>query len=68
MFEALNYFVEKLIRLRIGNIELGSVLRRGEIRPLMRTEMIKLKRAVGLQDNRSEPERPGRERRAGFCR
>ena len=63
MFEALGYFVEKLIRVRIGNVELGR-LAPGEIRPLMRTEIIKLKRAVGLQDSRSEPERPERRRRA----
>jgi 23S rRNA pseudouridine2605 synthase len=25
MFEALGYFVEKLIRVRIGNVELGSL-------------------------------------------
>jgi hypothetical protein len=37
MFEALGYFVEKLIRVRIGNVEL-SRLAPGEIRPLMRTE------------------------------
>jgi 23S rRNA pseudouridine2605 synthase len=56
MFEVLGYFVEKLIRVRVGNVELGR-LAPGEIRPLMRTEIIKLKRAVGLQDSRSEPEK-----------
>ena len=67
MFEALGYFVEKLIRVRIGNVELGS-LAPGEIRPLMRTEIIKLKRAVGLEVSRSEPERPERRKRAGSRR
>ena len=67
MFEALGYFVEKLIRVRIGNVELGR-LAPGEIRPLMRTELIKLKRAVGLEVSRSEPERPERRRRAGSRR
>ena len=59
MFEALKYFVEKLIRVRIGNVELGR-LALGEIRPLMRTEIIKLKRAVGLQDSPSEPKKKAR--------
>ena len=55
MFEALGYFVGKLIRVRIGNVELGR-LAPDEIRPLMRTEIFKLKRAVGLQDSPSKPE------------
>jgi 23S rRNA pseudouridine2605 synthase len=59
MFEALGYFVEKLNRVRIGNVELGR-LALGEIRPLMRTEIIKLKRAVGLEDTRSEPKKKAR--------
>ena len=63
MFEALGYFIEKLIRVRIGNVELGRRAP-GEIRPLMRTEIIKLKRAVGLEVSRSEPGRPERRRRA----
>ena len=67
MFEALGYFVERLIRVRIGNVELGR-LALGEIRPLMRTEIIKLKRAVGLQVSRPEPERPERRKRAGSRR
>jgi 23S rRNA pseudouridine2605 synthase len=33
MFEALGYFVEKLTRMRIGNVELGP-LALGEIRPV----------------------------------
>ncbi len=64
MFDALGYFVEKLNRVRIGNVELGR-LEPGEIRPLMRTEIIKLKRAVGLQDSRPDPERTERRKRAG---
>jgi 23S rRNA pseudouridine2605 synthase len=56
MFEVLGYFIEKLIRVRLGNVELGR-LAPGEIRPLMRTEIIKLKRAVGLQTSPSEPEK-----------
>jgi hypothetical protein len=52
-----------LIRVRIGNVELGRRAP-GEIRPLMRTEIIKLKRAVGLEVSRSEPGRPERRRRA----
>jgi 23S rRNA pseudouridine2605 synthase len=51
MFEALGYFVEKLVRVRFGAVELGA-LAPGEIRPLMRTEVLKLKRAVGLGDHR----------------
>ncbi|MEX0802956.1 MAG: pseudouridine synthase [Candidatus Binatia bacterium] len=53
MFEALGYFVEKLIRVRIGAISLDR-LAPGEIRPLMRTEIIKLKRAVGLEKDKGE--------------
>jgi hypothetical protein len=53
-----------LIRVRIGNVELGR-LALGEIRPLMRTEIIKLKRAVGLQESPLEPEK---RRRAGSRR
>jgi 16S rRNA U516 pseudouridylate synthase RsuA-like enzyme len=64
MFEALGYFVEKLIRVRIGNVELGR-LAPGEIRPLMRTEIIKLKRTIRFEDSRSEPEK---RKRAGSRR
>jgi hypothetical protein len=64
MFEALGYFVEKLIRVRIGNVELGRIAP-GEIRPLMRTEIIKLKRTIRFEDSRSEPEK---RKRAGSRR
>jgi pseudouridine synthase len=47
MFEALGYFVEKLIRLRIGPVALGA-LEPGELRPLSQIEVKALKRAVGL--------------------
>ncbi|HEY7217626.1 MAG TPA: pseudouridine synthase [Candidatus Binatia bacterium] len=47
MFEALGYFVEKLIRIRIGPVSLGP-LPQGELRPLSQIEVKALKRAVGL--------------------
>ena len=47
MFEALGCFVEKLIRVRLGPIRLGS-LAPGEIRPLSRGEITALKKAVGM--------------------
>lgn len=47
MFEALGYFVEKLIRVRFGPIHLGG-LGPGEIRPLSPKEITALKKAVGL--------------------
>ncbi|MBM4260258.1 MAG: rRNA pseudouridine synthase [Deltaproteobacteria bacterium] len=47
MFEALGYFVEKLIRMRMGTVTLGK-LAPGDIRPLSRVEVASLKRAVGL--------------------
>ena len=49
MFEALGYFVEKLIRVRVGPIFLGA-LPQGEIRPLTSIEVALLKREVGLQE------------------
>jgi 23S rRNA pseudouridine2605 synthase len=52
MFEALNYFVEKLIRIKVGPITLGD-LPVGELRPLYQGEVMALKVAVGLA-------RPGR--------
>ena len=48
MFEALHYFVEKLIRLRVGPILLGS-LPTGALRPLSLAEIKSLKQAVGLE-------------------
>jgi 23S rRNA pseudouridine2605 synthase len=50
MFEALGYFVEKLIRVRIGPISLG-VLPQGEIRPLTAVEITSLKGEVGLEQS-----------------
>lgn len=47
MFEALGYFVEKLIRVRMGTVALGK-LAPGELRPLSKIEVASLKRAVGL--------------------
>jgi 23S rRNA pseudouridine2605 synthase len=47
MFEALGYFVEKLVRVRVGPIRLGS-LAPGEIRPLSPEEITALKKAVGM--------------------
>jgi 16S rRNA U516 pseudouridylate synthase RsuA-like enzyme len=47
MFDALNYFVEKLIRVRVGTVALGH-LPPGEIRPLSEAEIKSLKNAVGL--------------------
>jgi len=47
MFEALRYFVEKLIRLRVGPISLGT-LPPGELRPLAQAEITSLRHSVGL--------------------
>jgi 23S rRNA pseudouridine2605 synthase len=47
MFEALGYFVEKLIRIRFGPIVLGA-LPPGKLRPLSQIEVRSLKRATGL--------------------
>jgi 23S rRNA pseudouridine2605 synthase len=54
IFEALGYFVEKLIRVRVGPISLGF-LRPGEIRPVSQIEIKALKDAVGLSSPRSSP-------------
>ena len=48
MFEALGYFVEKLIRVRVGSVSLG-LLAQGELRPLSRSEIQSLKSEVGLK-------------------
>ena len=48
MFEALGYFVEKLIRVRVGSVSLGP-LAQGELRPLSRSEIQSLKSEVGLE-------------------
>ncbi len=47
MFEALGYFVEKLVRVRVGAVALGD-LAPGELRPLSQSEIRSLKSAVGL--------------------
>jgi 23S rRNA pseudouridine2605 synthase len=47
MFEALGYFVEKLVRIRMGPLRLGS-LAPGEYRPLTPQEISALKKAVGV--------------------
>ncbi len=47
MFAALGYFVEKLIRTRVGPVLLGP-LAPGAVRPLSHVEPNALKRAVGL--------------------
>jgi pseudouridine synthase len=47
MFDALGYFVEKLIRVREGPVMLGE-LAPGALRPLSQTEIKELKRGVGL--------------------
>jgi len=54
MFEALGYFVEKLVRIRVGTIELGR-LPMGELRPLTLSEVQSLKRAVGLEAEAPKP-------------
>lgn len=51
MFEALGYFVEKLIRIRVGPIVLGALVP-GELRPLSQNEIAALKHAVGLSPSR----------------
>jgi 23S rRNA pseudouridine2605 synthase len=47
MFAALGYFVEKLIRIRVGPVALGP-LAPGALRPLSQIEIKALKQAVGL--------------------
>jgi 23S rRNA pseudouridine2605 synthase len=54
IFEALGYFVEKLVRVRIGPISLGF-LQPGELRPLLPAEINALKSAVGLSPHSSSP-------------
>jgi pseudouridine synthase len=47
MFEALGFFVEKLVRIKVGSVSLGA-LAPGELRPLSRVEVESLKKDVGL--------------------
>jgi pseudouridine synthase len=51
MFAALGFFVEKLIRVRLGPLALGR-LREGEMRPLDGGEIAALRAAVGLVKKR----------------
>jgi pseudouridine synthase len=50
IFEALGFFVEKLVRIKVGSVSLGA-LPPGELRPLSRSEVASLKKAVGLQQD-----------------
>lgn len=52
MFEALGFFVEKLVRVKVGSVSLGA-LPPGEIRPLSQAEIESLKRQVGLYGSAS---------------
>lgn len=61
MFEALGYFVEKLVRIQVGPIELGR-LPLGDLRPLTQSEIKALQTAVGLA---KEP--PGAARQRAFA-
>jgi pseudouridine synthase len=64
IFEALGFFVEKLIRTKVGSVSLGA-LPLGEIRPLSRSEVDALKRDVGLLGGRKQPtSKVGRGRRS----
>lgn len=62
IFEALGFFVEKLVRIKVGSISLGA-LPVGEIRPLGRSEVDTLKREVGLLTDQPRPH--GRPRQRG---
>lgn len=68
MFEALGYFVEKLVRIRVGPIPLGP-LPPGELRPLSAAEVAALKSSVGLaQADHAKPaqHRQRKKKRAAF--
>jgi pseudouridine synthase len=58
MFQALGFFVEKLVRVRVGAVALGR-LAPGELRPLTIAEVAQLKQSVGLAGNRSRHEARG---------
>ncbi|HLN88027.1 MAG TPA: pseudouridine synthase [Candidatus Limnocylindrales bacterium] len=58
MFEALGYFVEKLVRIRVGPVELGH-LPPGELRPLTQSEVKSLQITVGLAKERPVAARHG---------
>ena len=63
MFEALGFFVEKLVRIKVGSVSLGA-LPLGELRPLSPMEVDALKREVGLpasaERSSSKPQRTRR--------
>ncbi len=69
MFEALGFFVEKLVRIKVGSVSLGA-LPLGELRPLSRMEVDALKREVGLpiSGERSVAARQRRQTRAKIQR
>ena len=62
MFEALGFFVEKLVRIKVGSVALGA-LPPGELRPLSRMEVDALKREVGLQGSAERASKPHHARR-----
>lgn len=62
MFEALGFFVEKLIRVKVGSVSLGA-LPIGELRPLSRFEVEALKREVGLLSGETRARGRSQERR-----
>jgi 23S rRNA pseudouridine2605 synthase len=57
IFGALGYFVEKLVRVKVGPVSLGF-LQPGELRPLSAAEITALKNAVGLPSPHSSPAHP----------
>jgi 23S rRNA pseudouridine2605 synthase len=57
IFEALGYFVEKLVRVKVGPVSLGF-LQPGELRPLSAAEITALKNAAGLPSAHSSPSHP----------
>ena len=61
MFDALNYPVARLVRTRIGPVQLGT-LPRGAWRDLNDGELAQLKEAVRLNEDRDETPRPRAER------
>ncbi len=68
MFEALGYFVEKLVRIRVGPIALGE-LALGAIRPLGAAEVAALKAAAGLARparGKPAPRRSIKKKRAAY--
>src|SRR5262245_10348623 len=54
IFETLGYFVEKLIRVRVGPVALG-LLAPGKLRPLSQNEIKALKNATGLLTTHASP-------------